>query len=285
MDKVPTLALALALVSGLGCKSTPAPPPPPTEKALVVSVDVAPVLPEAEDDEPAAAILHRGDVVLAQRRLPRLAWHGLVEGDKATRDAEIIEQKRSPRGGLVYGFASDTTEAAVPTTSYYCGAAPKEASFRGQSCADVLQRILLPGGVSIAYVDCITGKCPVARAEAGEVVWTTFAGLADLQLRKLGGRDVLLVTQRWVKNAAQTGGALLVLGVERGLPQLGEIKLDEIDSSAPRVINRLGALVIDASTITFRGARREIDAQTGKELATAPIEERWGLDGQKLVRR
>lgn len=276
-------SVALACVALSACKS-PA-PPVPHEKVRVVAVDVAPALPEAEDDEPAAVFLHRGDVVQSQRELARLAWHGQVEGREAKRDATVLELKRAHRGALLYGFEQDFADASVPTTAHYCGAAPKELSFFGQRCDDVVQRLLLGGGASLAYSPCGADRCPVARADGGVVVWTTIDGLSELHLRKLGGRDVLIAMVRWVRTTSKTGGALLVLAPTAGLPRLGEVQLDEIDSSGPRVLNRLGAASFGESTISFKGTRREIDAATGRELSSAQIDETFALDGDRLVRR
>lgn len=283
--KMKVTLVTLAVLSAAGCRQAPPAPAVPTEKLFVVQTDTSPALPEAEDDEPAAAVLHRGDVMEVQRKLPKLRWSGLVEGEKVSREAEVIELKLSPRGALLYGFASDVAEATVPTTAHYCSSAPKEARFAGQRCVDVLQRTKISSDLSIAYFPCSAGKCPVARAQGSKVDWTTIDGLADLHVRKLGGRDVLVGLVRWVKNQAQTGGSLVVLDVAAGLPSLGEVKLDEVDSSTPRVLNRLGQVVFGATTITFRGARREIDAATGKEFSSTPVEETWALDGTKLVRR
>lgn len=278
-------ALVFVAVASSGCKSTALSPPVHTEKVRVVAVDVAPALPEAEDDEPAAAFLHRGDVVQTQRELARLAWHGQLEGSPAKRDAEVLEIKRAHRGALVYGFANDFVEATAPVTAHYCRNVPKELSFAGQRCDDVVQRLLLGGDASLAFVPCGSGKCPLARAAGATVVWTAIDGLSDLHLRKLGGRDVLIATVRWVRTTSKTGGSLLVLSPAAGLPKLGEVQLDEIDSSGPRVLNRLGAISFGPDTLSFKGTRREVEASTGKELTSAVVDETFALDGDRLVRR
>lgn len=288
MNRTLALVALLALASPVGCRRTPTPvPAPAVENALVVESELAPALPEAEDDEPASLILRRGEVLLPGRRFSRIKWSGDVLGAKVGRDAEMIEVRLAPRGMYVYVFASDVAEKSVPRTSHFCANAPKSAAFSAAlPCSDVLRRYVFPPDEAIAFQACGAGACPIAHAKGESVTWTTVDGLSELYPATLGARRVLIGTAHWQRSLAETGRSVVVLSIEPGLPKLGELLLDEVDSRTDVVVARSGKVSAHGDTLELDGTRREVDKTSGRELRTTPVKETWalGVDG-KLAKR
>ena len=276
----------MLVLAAVACRR--APPPADAiavENALVVTSDLAPALPEAEDDEPASMILRKGEVMLPERRFPHIKWSGVMLGAKVTRDAEMIEAHLAPRGTYVYVFASDVAEQSVPRTSHFCASAPKDASFAGP-CADVLRRYVFPPDEAVAFQQCGGGPCAIAHAKGSSVTWTSIVGLSELYPTMLGARRVMIATTHWHRSQAETGRSVRVLAIAPGMPLVGELVLDEIDSRADVVVSRSGVVTVRNDTLELAGVRREVDKTTGKELSTRPINEVWGVDPSgKLAKR
>ena len=276
--------LALA-ATAMGCRRTPPPPAIAVESALVVRSELAPALPEAEDDEPASMILRRGEVLLPGRHFPHIKWSGDVLGARVERDAEMIEAQLSPRGMYVYVFTTDVAEQSVPRTSHFCASAPKDAPFP-LPCAEVLRRYVFAPDEAIAFHPCSAGPCPIAHAKGASVTWSQIEGLSELYPTMLGARHVLIATTHWHRSLAETGRNVVVLAIAPGLPKLGELLLDEVDSRTEAVVSRSGAVTVRGDALALHGTRREVDKTSGKERKTEAIDEVWslGADG-KLSRR
>src|SRR5512141_158431 len=96
--RAPLFAVLLA-----GC--APREPPPPTERLVEVTSIEAPLLHEIEDDENAAEVGHKGDLLYVVKPLPPLAWKGVIApSTKAERNGPMAELRATPAGGISYGF-------------------------------------------------------------------------------------------------------------------------------------------------------------------------------------
>jgi hypothetical protein len=282
----PFIVLApLVAAAIIGCRREPPPPPMPVENALVVTVDMAPGLPEAEDDEPATAVLRKGRVLNPGRKLHRVKWSGPVLGVKFDRDAEMIEAQFAPKGPYVYIFTPDVAEQSVPSTKLFCASKPKGAVFP-QPCEDTLNRFVLGGDEAIAFLDCGQGPCPVSFAKGGRVTWSTVDGLSDLFPATVGTKRVLVTTANYMRSLAETGRKVVVLAADPTMAVIGELPLDDIDSRQKIVSVRNTILTVKGDAIELVGTHREMDQSNGKEVSNKPVRDVYKLtpDG-KLARQ
>lgn len=273
MRLIPFVLLGLTLAA---CRREPPPPPPPIENALVVSVEIAPALPEAEDDEPATIVLRKGRVLTPGRTLHRVKWSGIMLEQKFDRDAEMLEVRLSPKGTYTYLFSPDVGEQSVPATKLFCATKPPQVTFT-QPCEDILQRFVLGGDEALAFHPCGTGPCPVSFAKGGRATWSSVEGMSDIYPATLGTKKVLIATTNYVTSLAETGRRIVVLTADPAMSPLGEISMDEIDSRQNVVKTRTGIVTVRGDALEMVGTRRDVDKVTSKEVSTAPIRETYKL--------
>lgn len=256
---------------------------PPTERLFVVATPAAPLLDEAEDDEPATDVVHAGDLLRLARPLGTLKWRAPMEGVVSSREGPIAEVSRAGESKL-FGWRSDLGEEIdAPTAAWICGASGGDAGQGSvERCTSSLRRARRADGAFVAYTTQGIGPCPIVIVRAGLVNAIFVDGVSGGEQRTAGDRSTLLLTSRWVRAEGRwTGGNLVVVDVSGAIPvKRTEIPLDEIDArGAERVTNRQVKLELRGDAVHLTGERREIARADGKELSKVSIDETWPLSG------
>lgn len=276
--------LPLLVLTATSAAAPPA-PAPPTVRMLVVRSADAPLLNEVEDDEPAAEVAHRGDLLELIRPLPPMAWKAHVGRVIGERDGAMAEVRRAPGDAILFGFASDLgEEAEVPAGAWVCDAIAADRSLPAAAkqgrCADLLRMTRLDSGAVAAFVPCASGPCPVALVKDGVVEATAVDGIVAGSVVPGGTDGVLLLETRWVReNGAWSGSALVPVALSGGrLKRLKEIPVDEVDSRDAVTVTSRDAVYdvtpADGRTrVAVTGKRRTVQRADARELAATSISE------------
>lgn len=273
---------SLSLLALAACKQPE--PPPTTERRPLIVVDEAPFLNEAEDDEAAADIGRRGEVVEQVRELGLLKWEAPMDGKIGKHEGRLIEVRQAPADAIHFGWKADLgPEVEVPTTGWICAALARDpalsAAAKRTSCAGLLRRARLPDGAWLAYQICTTGPCPVAVVRGGHVGAVEVEGM--VRARTVRSKDglLLLAWTRWVRlNGAWSGGSLQPIVLSGPAPtKLAPIVLDEVDArDAGKVVTRGVTVSIeekDRPSVHLVGARVETALADARQLSSVPFDE------------
>jgi hypothetical protein len=200
-----------------------------------VVAPTSPLLNELEDDEPAAAALHAGDLVFQGVDRGPLGWKATVEGQPAARDGMTFELRPTSGSAINFGFRSDFGPAIrVPTAAFICArGAPVEAR---ASCATTLVRARAHDGSIVAWTTFAGAKSSIMSVRAGRVLSITTESISGGRVLNVGSKTLLLALVRSASPDGRTsGGSLLVVRVTGGpLAILRSIELDQVDATKKR---------------------------------------------------
>jgi hypothetical protein len=257
--------------------------------AVVKSAD-APFLNELEDDEPPAEVGHAGELADVVKPLPPLkaAWRApMGDGTTGEREGPMAEVSWTQGGSILYAFAKDLGDVHdVPTAQWICeqfeGNASLPETARRTRCTTLLRRVLLPSGAILAFAPCASGPCPVAVLRDGKVGAVAVDGIVSGRVVPGGKDGIALLSTRWTRaDGKWSGGTLVPVALSGGRPKrLADIPTDEVDArdqlkvSSREVKVQITQPVAGGSLVRVSGRRRLVNGQDGRELSTAPIDER-----------
>jgi hypothetical protein len=278
--------IAAGLLLSAACTKAP---PAPTERRPLIATAEAPLLKEAEDDEPAADIARAGEVVELVRELYPLRWEAKMGQTTGKRDGLLVQVRQAPGEGIFFGFKSDFgPEADVPLVPWICAAMAADPSLpaaaRRPNCNDRLRRFRMQDGAFAVYLICSEGPCPIGIVRDGHVAAIAVEGMVSARTVVEGGGGLgLLASTRWARSDGKwTGGALVPVELSGAAPvALPEIPLDDIDARDPtKVVARVVKTTIDEKeplAVHIVGARTETTLADNRELSRVPIDERVPL--------
>ncbi len=273
---------ALSALSALGCRKKP-PLAVVTEKALVVKVARAPGIVELDKEGTSIRPVSWGEVYQARDRKPTFRWNGMFEGHPLQRDG-VVEVTRSAEDASRFAFTPDLLEGDVPTRAWLCAQLP--AASAPARCADRLLRLVVSDGVLFAYAPTWRSETPLIELVDGAVHTASLPAISEVRVIALAGRAITLVTTHWWRDAAWTGTDVVAFLPRPALQRAGELHLEEIDGrDGARATYWLGALEVEADALHVQGRRSVRDRRTDVELSGALVDERWQLDGERLVKR
>ena len=289
--------LSFLLLIGFVSRASGSPPPRPsqtrpTELVTVVRSPEAPLLNELEDDEAAAEIAHTGELLEVVRPLPpmKTKWRARMGDRLGEREGPMAEVRWASGDAIMYAFLVDLgTEIRVAATSWICEQIGRDVSLpeaaRRTRCPKLLRRVRLPSGAIVGFEPCATGPCPVVLVRDGKVTALAVDGVVSAAVVPGGDDGVLLLTTRWVRATGNwSGGALVPIAFSAGgMKRLSDIPIDEIDArDAAKVTSREVKVEITSqdggrSLVHVSGRRREVARVDGREISTAPIDERRSI--------
>ena len=251
------------------------------ERMVRVAAERAPLLASADARTPAVDVLHAGDLVIAEAgSAGQLAWHGLVDGQPAMREGELVRVRRARGDRTLLAFRGDLGEArTIAPARHLCrhlGVPPAAAA----DCTARLRRIDLDGG-TLAFTPCPDSTCRLGYERGRELRALELDGVEEVRAATVDGEPVALVRTRWTRRGpgggASDGSSLVVLRVRGGFERALEVVTLANEQRGATRVERTGAAIVEGDGILFRGTRKVLDAATGKLLSATPLEEKYRL--------